>query len=78
MAGLKCAVVLVSFGVSEGAALWLKETKTAFPMYLDQDRKIYKALNMPRSVAMVSFVSRCKRFVVTSCAIHFIVMHTSS
>lgn len=50
-------VVLISFGVREGALRWLEETKCPFPMLLDSKRKIYAEFGLGRSVAKVWSVS---------------------
>eukprot|EP00095_Tigriopus_kingsejongensis_P006984 maker-scaffold641_size121017-snap-gene-0.19 protein:Tk06984 transcript:maker-scaffold641_size121017-snap-gene-0.19-mRNA-1 annotation:"selenoprotein l" len=50
---LKIAVVVVSFGVQTGADNWLKETGCNLPMFLDPDRKLYRAFGLHRSLAKV-------------------------
>ena len=47
------SVVVITFGVMEGAKLWLESTGCKLPMYADQDRNLYKALGLKRSVAKV-------------------------
>jgi hypothetical protein len=44
---------VITFGVMEGAKLWLETTGCQLPIYADQDRKLYKALGLKRSVAKV-------------------------
>ena len=33
-------VLVISFGLREGALLWLDDTKCSFPMLLDPDRQV--------------------------------------
>ena len=40
LSDLGVRVLVVSFGVHEGARLWLKDTGCPFTMVLDQDRKV--------------------------------------
>ena len=50
----KCiSVIVVSFGVKEGAENWLKETQTSFKMILDEDRVLYRHFGMKRSIKSV-------------------------
>lgn len=44
-------VVVVSFGVKEGAQKWKEDTKCPFPMYLDTDRNLYRAFGLNRSLS---------------------------
>jgi len=44
-------IVVVSFGVKEGAHKWIKETKCPYKLYLDPDREIYCKLGLRRSVS---------------------------
>lgn len=53
MAALGCKVIIVSFGEREGALRWKNDTNCPFNIYLDQDRKLYFALGMHRSLAKV-------------------------
>jgi len=41
----------VSFGHLAGAVQWLEDTKSTFPLYLDQKRAIYNLLGLPRSIS---------------------------
>lgn len=50
-------LVIVSFGVREGAQLWLTEMKCPFPMLLDAQRQIYHMFGLTRSVYKVWSVS---------------------
>lgn len=36
-----------------GARLWLEQTKCPFPMFIDNDRKLYQAFGLKRSVFKV-------------------------
>ena len=45
------AVVVVSFGAIQGARNWLEQTECGFPMFLDPERKLYKAFGLHRSLA---------------------------
>lgn len=49
----KLAVVVVSFGLQTGAENWLQETGCQLPMFLDPDRKLYRAFGLHRSLAKV-------------------------
>ncbi|CAG7836128.1 unnamed protein product [Allacma fusca] len=49
----QCQVIIVSFGERRGAQVWQQETKCQFPIYLDQDRKLYSSLGMKRSFSNV-------------------------
>ena len=46
-------VVLVTFGVKEGAKLWLQETNCPYDMLCDPDRKLYKAFSLKRLLSKV-------------------------
>ena len=47
------SVILVSFGVKEGAQKWLEETKSSFRMVIDIERHLYTAFGLQRSVFKV-------------------------
>lgn len=44
---------MISFGLQEGAEIWLTDTQCPFPMLLDTDRNIYHAFGLQRSVLKV-------------------------
>jgi len=46
-------VVVVSFGSSQGAAFWLRETNCKLEMFLDQERSLYQAVGLARSLSKV-------------------------
>jgi len=46
-------VVVVSFGSPKGSAHWLSETKCKLEMFLDQERSLYRAFGLKRSLAKV-------------------------
>jgi len=46
-------VVVVSFGSPQGAAHWLKETDCKLDMFLDQERSLYQAFGLRRSLSKV-------------------------
>ena len=46
-------MVIVSFGVPEGARRWLEDTKSPFPFWLDQGRTLYRACGLHRSLKKV-------------------------
>jgi len=46
-------VVIISFGLMEGAQRWLEDTKVSYKMLLDPERRIYHAFGLYRSVAKV-------------------------
>jgi len=46
-------VVVVSFGSSQGAAFWLRETNCKLEMFLDQERSLYQAFGLARSLSKV-------------------------
>jgi len=46
-------VVVVSFGSSQGAACWLRETNCKLEMFLDQERSLYQAFGLARSLSKV-------------------------
>lgn len=50
---LGCAVLVVSFGGAAGARRWLEDTGCHFPLLLDPDRRLYRALGLTRSVGKV-------------------------
>lgn len=54
---LDAQIVLVSFGVREGALNWLSETGCPFTMLLDQSRQLYHLLGLKQSVFKVWGVS---------------------
>ncbi|XP_043217155.1 uncharacterized protein LOC122379213 [Amphibalanus amphitrite] len=50
---LRCSVLVVSFGAREGALRWLADTGCEFPLLLDPERQLYRALGLARSIAKV-------------------------
>jgi len=46
-------VVVVSFGSPQGAACWLNETQCKLEMFLDQERSLYQAFGLTRSLSKV-------------------------
>lgn len=56
------SVAVITFGVLEGAKLWLQTTGSNLPMYADQDRKLYKAFGLPRSVSKVYSIESMKYY----------------
>jgi len=46
-------VVVVSFGSPQGAACWLNETGCKLKMFLDQERSLYRAFGLARSLSKV-------------------------
>ncbi|CAH1261701.1 Hypp2436 [Branchiostoma lanceolatum] len=46
-------VMVVSFGTQTGAQRWLQDTSCPYDMLLDQDRKLYGAFGLGRSVFKV-------------------------
>jgi len=46
-------VVVVSFGSPQGAACWLNETGCKLEMLLDQERSLYQAFGLARSLSKV-------------------------
>jgi len=46
-------VVVVSFGSPQGAACWLNETGCKLEMFLDQERSLYRAFGLARSLSKV-------------------------
>jgi len=46
-------VVVVSFGSDQGAACWLNETNCKLEMFLDQERRLYQAFGLTRSLSKV-------------------------
>ena len=55
------AVVVVSFGVEAGAVNWLKQTGCKLDLYLDPDRKLYRALGLHRSLKKVHMYLNCQK-----------------
>ncbi|KAK6180779.1 hypothetical protein SNE40_008768 [Patella caerulea] len=53
----KSRVLLISFGVQEGAQKWLEEMNCSYDMLLDKDRKVYQAFGLKRSVFKVWSIS---------------------
>jgi alkyl hydroperoxide reductase subunit AhpC len=49
-ARLNTEVLIISFGVEQWARAWLRETEVPFPLLLDQDRRVYRAYGLERSV----------------------------
>jgi len=45
--------VVISFGSPQGAAHWLKETDCKLDMFLDQERSLYQAFGLRRSLSKV-------------------------
>ena len=43
---LGCSVLVVSFGGREGALRWLADTGCQFPLLLDPERRLYKAMGL--------------------------------
>lgn len=50
---MDCQVVIISFGIRQGALRWKSDTSCPFPLYLDQERLLYSRFGMKRSVAKV-------------------------
>jgi len=50
-AGIK--VVVISFGARQGALAWLQDTACNLDLFLDQERRLYRALGLHRSLAKV-------------------------
>jgi len=48
---------VITFGVLDGAKLWLESTGSNLPMFADPERKLYDYLGLKRSVAKVIFSS---------------------
>lgn len=48
-----CRVVVISFGSETGAHQWLKDTGCKLPLYLDQERVLYRKVGLSRSVGKV-------------------------
>ncbi|KAL3873170.1 hypothetical protein ACJMK2_036318 [Sinanodonta woodiana] len=46
-------VIIISFGLREGALKWMQETQCPFDMLLDAGRKVYHAFGLKRSVYKV-------------------------
>ncbi|XP_020915345.1 uncharacterized protein LOC110252835 [Exaiptasia diaphana] len=46
-------IVIVSFGNLSGAKKWLEQTQCPFPMFIDNNRQLYKSLGLKRSVSKV-------------------------
>jgi len=51
LTALGCQVVILSFGVREGAERWKTDTQCPFPVYLDQGRSAYHSYGMLRSLS---------------------------
>jgi len=45
-------VVIIAFGIEEGARRWKKDTGCPFPLYLDKSRYLYQYFGMRRSLRM--------------------------
>jgi hypothetical protein len=50
LAGLRTQVLILTFGTEAWARAWLRETDAPFPLLLDQDRRVYRAYGLERSV----------------------------
>jgi hypothetical protein len=48
-----CQVVIISFGLQEGALRWKNDVSCPFQIYLDPERKLYNFMGMQRSLAKV-------------------------
>ena len=46
---LNTNIVAISFGISYWAEVWVKETKSPFPVWLDDERQSYQAYGLERS-----------------------------
>jgi len=49
----KIGVAVVTFEPKSGSEIWLQETKSKLPMYIDPERKIYELFGLSRSVQKV-------------------------
>ena len=47
---LKTNVVTISFGTPYWARIWLEETRSPFPLLLDEERAAYRAYGLERSL----------------------------
>jgi len=45
-----CQVVIIAFGVEEGARRWKQDTGCPFPIYFDRSRGLYQYFGMRRSL----------------------------
>jgi len=52
-AALGCRVVVVAAGSPAGAVNWQQETGVPCEIYVDQDRQLYKSLNLDESISKV-------------------------
>lgn len=43
-------IIVMTFGVREGALKWLEDTKCPYPMLLDTERKVYDLMGLGKSV----------------------------
>ncbi|KAK2169613.1 hypothetical protein LSH36_8g01089 [Paralvinella palmiformis] len=43
-------IIVLTFGVREGALKWLDDTKCPYPMLLDTERKVYDLMGLGKSV----------------------------
>lgn len=50
-------VIVITFGLREGALRWIDDMKTSFPLLMDQHRKLYHFFGLKRSVVKVWGVS---------------------
>jgi len=62
-----CKVVIVSFGTSQGAESWLRETGTSLDLYLDPDRRVYSLFGLDRSVSKVWRISTIQYYAAQKC-----------
>ncbi|KAL5008606.1 hypothetical protein ScPMuIL_014187 [Solemya velum] len=51
------SVIVITFGLREGATKWLSETGCECPMLIDQPRKIYRTFGLKRSLFKVWSIS---------------------
>ncbi len=47
---LKSDVVIISFGTPYWARIWLEESQSPYPLFLDPDRAAYRAYGLERSL----------------------------
>ncbi|KAF6035963.1 sell [Bugula neritina] len=52
-------VVVISFGVIQGARKWLEETSCPFTLLLDPERKLYKYVGLQRSLYKTWGLKEC-------------------
>lgn len=57
LAVLQARLILISFGVREGAERWLQDMDCTFPMLLDRHRQLYQLFRLKRSAFKVWSVS---------------------